>query len=252
MINNKIIELQNKALFLIRDYKVFKGAVKRFNSKGDLTRILEYQYIPIDRRTMNQILQLKLEADLLVDENGKKDSFYHTMKLIKPQCTITSFKEKTVKRYQLITSKEKVIHYLPGELERRINLIKKKNRMWIENNLFSSDMIERLNKEELQQIKYAEEEVKKIIANPDQYEVLITTAEDDLSFPALYIKYIDENGNKNRYDEHLREENIPNIFVYESDEEENLKYAKNIKVKNLKASGAKYLLGTILYKCKIP
>lgn len=250
MVNNKVIEQQNKAIFLLKDFKVYSGVLKRFNSKGEETRVLEYKYIPIDRRTMNKILQLKLESDLLLDDSGKKDSFYHTMKLIKAQCTITSFKEKAVKRYQLITSKEKVIKYLPGELERRINLIKKKNRELIADNTFSNDMIQRLQREEHDKILHAQDEVKKIIDDPSRYDILITSIEDDLSFPALYIKYNDENGDKNRYDEHLREENIPNIFVYEPDEDQELKYAKNKKVKNLKASGAEYLLGTILYKLK--
>lgn len=250
MLNNKVTELQNKAILLLRDFKVYSGALKRLNAKGEDTRVLEFKYVPIDRRIMNQILQLKLEADLIIDESGKKDSFYHTMKLIKHQCTITSFEEKAVKKYQLITSKEKVIKYLPGELERRTNILKKKNRNWIANNTFSDDMMHRIHQEELNKITHAEEEVKRIIDNPNEYEILITTAEDDLSYPTLYIKYTDENGDKNRYNEHLREDNVLNIFVYEPDDDVELKYAKNKKIKNLKASGAEYLLGTILYKLK--
>jgi len=250
LVNSEIINYQEKAINLLKDFKVYSGTLKRFNDNGMVTKILEYKYVPIDRNTMNLLLTLKSEADFILDENGLKDSFYQTIKFIKPNCTITSFKEKIVKRYQLITSKEKVINYLPGEVERRINIIKKRTQEYINDNNFDSEFINKIKDEEEIKLNEQRLQVEKIINSPKDYDVLITTKEEDLSYPALYLKYHDELGNKDRYDEHLRDQNILNVFVYEPEDKEKLKYANNKKIKNFKASGATYLLDTILFKKK--
>jgi len=36
--------------FLLRDFKVYSGALRRLNAKGEETRVLEFKYVPIDRR----------------------------------------------------------------------------------------------------------------------------------------------------------------------------------------------------------
>lgn len=197
---------------------------------------------------MHQLLALKNESDLILEEEGSKDSFYHLMKLIKPEFTITSFEEKNVRRYQLITDPVKVKEMLEGEKKRRINIIKVNKDEYIADNDFSEQKIQELEAQYIKRVDDASIVIDDAITNPAKYDALITSFEQDLSYPALYIRYKDNDGNKGRYTEHLREDNIPNVFAYEKKEQ--LKYADNHKVRNFIEQGGEFYLDTILLKKK--
>ena len=89
MDNAEVELIQNKALKYLEPFEKFKGTLDRLTNMGKISKTIEYLYVPVDKTTMKKLLELKLQADSILDEDGKKNAFYKTMKLIKPESTIT-------------------------------------------------------------------------------------------------------------------------------------------------------------------
>lgn len=252
--------LQKKALQLLEPFEKFNGNYNRVNDKEEITKTISYIYVPIDRKTMDKLVALKLQADSIINVDmipnvdgtdiKPKDAFYYTVKLIKPECTIFNYKRKLVPRYQLITEKEKVLKRLKGEVECQMNIIKKRNRETIQSNDLNEETINKIHNEESDLAADAIKKIKEILDNPNKFDVVITNYSEDLSYPALYINFITPKKKSDRYTVHLREEEIPNVFVYEKPKIK-LEHASNAKVKNMIAQGGEHILGSILFNRKV-
>jgi hypothetical protein len=171
----------------------------------------------IETETLQEVLKLELSVRADNLENGieKKNHFYDFAKIINPDYPAFKYTLSMKHKKKEIFDPMKVKKALPAEYE----IWKNKSRAKLESeikdeaNAITDDQAKKLRAELEKEIDLAKIQVKKVLDNYENYDVVISTFEEYTYYPALY--YVMEQKGKNKAaDTHLRQD-VPNLLWYE-------------------------------------
>ena len=184
------------------------------------SRSIEYKGVVLhllSNSEMQQVLALELSVRANNIENGieKKNHFYDYAKIINAEFSAFKYTLSMKHKKKEIFDPYKVQKALPAEYE----IWKNKSRVELEKeikdeeNAITDSQALILRKDLEKEIDLAKHYIDKVLANYEEYDVVISTFEEYTYYPALY--YVMEQDNKNKpADTHLRKD-VPNLLWYE-------------------------------------
>ncbi|NOZ91610.1 MAG: hypothetical protein GXO60_10050 [Epsilonproteobacteria bacterium] len=171
----------------------------------------------INKETLDKVLSLELQVRMDNEEKGikKRNHFYEYAKIINPDFPAFKYTLSMKHKKKEIFDPQKVQKALPAEFE----IWKNKSRVDLEKKIkdpesaITEEQAKKLREELEQEIVISEQNIKKVIENFHDYDVVISTFEYYTYYPALY--FVVDDGKKNRAsDTHLRQD-VPNLLWFE-------------------------------------
>ena len=185
---------------------------KKINYKG-------IELYLISKIELDKILDLELSIREENEANGikRKNHFYDYAKIINPNAPAFKYSLSMKHKKKEIFDPVKVKNTLPKEFEIWKNTERVKLKKSIENpDSAITDKQAILLKEELEtRISIDEEQIQKVLANFNNYDVVISTFEEYTYYPSLYYSMEGTDSKKgSSSDTHLRQD-VPNLLWYE-------------------------------------
>jgi hypothetical protein len=181
----------------------------------------ETELFLLNKKQLDEILLLELSVrgrtDRTAKEN-KKNPFFSFGKIINPKKPAYKYTLYLAHKFREIFDHEKALKAIPGELviwERTLRKELEEKLLDPEIEI-SSEQAAKLKRELEDEVSIETQNVKKIIANANDYELVITNYEQNRYYSSLYYAMFDpEDPNKHEYkDTHLRKD-VPNLLWYE-------------------------------------
>ena len=185
---------------------------KKINYKG-------IELYLISKIELDKILDLELSIRAENEANGieRKNHFYDYAKIINSDASAFKYSLSMKHKKKEIFDPVKVKNTLPKEFEIWKNTERVKLKKSIENSDSAiTDAQAVLLKKELEaRILKDEEQIQKVLANFNHYDVVISTFEEYTYYPSLYYSMEGIDGKKgSSSDTHLRQD-VPNLLWYE-------------------------------------
>jgi len=184
------------------------------------TKKIEYQgilFYLIDKSHLDKILLLELEVREKDIELGieKRNHFYDYAKIINPKYPAFKYTLSMKHKKKEIFDPQKVKKALPAEFE----IWKNRSRAYLRREIdepqsnISEQQAKRLIDELESKISRDEEKFKRVLADFDSYDVVISTFEHYTYYPALYYVMELGDGKTKASDTHLRKD-VPNLLWF--------------------------------------
>lgn len=183
----------------------------------------------VDEVFFERILELEkqLKPHYLDTARGKVFTIFNFLSVLNYKKTAISYHFTTASKSKLVTDREKVLDRLDVEMYKSKNTILMKARDRIE----ELELDEALSKKEMEEaqlkIDDEEKEFKKIKANPDAYDIIISTFKERKTYPQLNYKYV-QDGKQIKDNKHISIEKV-NILIYDENYEAD-SYRSDMKV----------------------
>jgi len=171
----------------------------------------------INKEELDRILLLELDVRDNNIEMGinKKNHFYDYAKIINPEYPAFKYTLSMKHKKKEIFDREKVKKTLPAEFE----IWKNRSRLFLRRKIENLDInissveAKKLTDDLEKKIELDEKNIKKILLNFDEYDVVISTFEQYTYYPALYFVMELGEGKTKASDTHLRKD-VPNLLWF--------------------------------------
>ncbi|MBD3822981.1 MAG: hypothetical protein IE916_00535 [Epsilonproteobacteria bacterium] len=171
----------------------------------------------VDKETLNEILLMENAAKgILAHSKGEvKDPFFTIAKIINPSLAAYKYVMKTKHKYKNLTNPVKVRREIEGEFIISERKKKKLLKESLEKGDISEEKYAELLSELEQECEIDRQNLKTVVDNFDDYDVIISRFKEKTYYPVLYYTLSD----KSSHDTHLRA-SVPNILFFDDSDED--------------------------------
>jgi hypothetical protein len=173
-------------------YEKVKAEVEALIKPLEPIKFLEGNLYVVDKEFYQILKNYDDKLSVFKDEKRRNSIFTinSIVSIINPDNVAIAYHLTATTKYKLITNRDKIIDRLPGEKEISKNKILKSAHDKIEEENLEGFEAKTVLNNAKQKVSDEEEEFNKIKANPDDYDIIISTFKEKKQYPQINYKYM--------------------------------------------------------------
>jgi hypothetical protein len=197
---------------------LIKEKLQSILSQGTRIEHKDAELYLLNKKQLDEVLLLELSVRGNEKDHDKKNPFFSFGKIINPKKPAFKYTLYLAHKFREVFDHEKALKAIPGEfIVWKRTLLKEFQKKLNDPDIkISSEEVEKQKRELEDRISIEEQNVERIIANANDYEIVITNYEQERYYSSIYYALFDPlDPNKREYkDTHLRKD-VPNFLWFE-------------------------------------